>query len=91
MLTGGLEGDRMGTMKGAASPRRKWGSLSEAGSPYLENRIAVLGKDTISGKWAKMVKAGACQELETPAVVAEELYPKTGSNRGGHKNGKSWL
>lgn len=37
-----------------------------------------MGKDTILAKYAKMAKAGACQELETPAVVAEELYPKTG-------------
>lgn len=36
-LTAAAVGGRMGTMKGAASPRRKWGRLSEAGSPYLDN------------------------------------------------------
>ena len=30
-------GGKMGTMKGAASPRRKWSRLSETDSPYLEN------------------------------------------------------
>ena len=59
--------------------RREAGSLSEAGSPYLEKLIAVLGKDTILAKYAKMAKAGACQKMETPAVVSEERYLKTGS------------
>ena len=68
------------TMKGAASHRRKWGRLSEAGSPYFENWIAVLGKDTILAKYAKMAKAGAYQKMETLAVVAKELYPKTGKS-----------
>ena len=53
--------------------RLEAGSLSEAGSLYFEKWITVLGKDTILGKWAKMVKAGACQEMEKPAVVVEEL------------------
>ena len=59
--------------------RREAGSLSEAGSPYLVNLISVLGKDTILAKYAKMAKAGACQKMETLAVVAKELYPKTGN------------
>lgn len=58
--------------------RREAGRLSEAGNPYLVNLITVLGKDTILAKYAKMAKAGACQKMETPAVVAEERYLKTG-------------
>lgn len=35
-LTAAAAHDILGTMKGAASPRRKWGRLSEAGNPNLE-------------------------------------------------------
>lgn len=59
--------------------RREAGRLSEAGNPYLVNLITVLGKDTILAKYAKMAKAGACQKMETLAVVAKERYLKTGS------------
>lgn len=78
-MTGGLEGAKMGTMKGAESPAEKVGRLEMVSSPYFDNRIAVLGKDTILAKYAKMAKAGACQKMETLAVVAKERYPKTGS------------
>ena len=46
----------------------------------LKSEQPFLGKDTILAKYAKMAKAGACQKMETPAVVAEELYPKTGKS-----------
>ena len=59
--------------------RREAGSLSEADSPYIDNWIAVLGNDTILAKYAKMAKAGACQKMETLAVVAKERYLKTGN------------
>lgn len=36
-LTAAAAHDILGTMKGAASPRRKWGRLSEAGNPHLDN------------------------------------------------------
>ena len=38
-----------------------------------------LGNDTILAKYAMMAKTGACQKMETPAVVAVERYPKIGN------------
>ena len=66
--------DRMCTTKGGASqPPRSWQAVRSWQSVPCQLNSFSLVRDTIVGKWAKMVKAGACQEMEKPAVVVEEL------------------
>ena len=45
---------------------------SNGGERQKVNSFSLV-RDTILAKYAKMAKAGACQKMETPAVVVEEL------------------
>ena len=53
------------TMRGAASPRRKWSRLSETDSPYLENRTDPARNNTLLEK----CRISAHQSKREPVVV----------------------
>lgn len=83
-LSGSLDSEKSpcyngGTVKERIVTSEKVAVCQKLTVRTLKSEQPFLGKDTISGKYAKMAKAGACQKMEAPAVVAEERYPKTGN------------
>lgn len=82
-LSGSLDSEKSpcyngGTVKERIVTSEKVAVCQKLAVRTLKTEYPFLGKDTILAKYAKMAKAGACQKMETLAVVAKEQYPKTG-------------